>query len=258
MSTQKPRPELVAVAYALDSAVSKYRSAQWPPDVKAMSPVEGLVMSWNVARNVQAVTLLARADELLLPAAWANTRTAFEVGVRIIWVLFPGDPKQSELRLLPMLDEYARYHENMDAENATFSIRGSHKKSATELRTYLTLARAKIPDGYQEPPGIPKMQLMLTETENANLYAAYIEASQYQHGSMAASAAYRRASGAFAEVVNLREWLLPVRLSWITLREVANFVSLRMTGRVFDWGALPGEIDSLIKALEAADPSPRQ
>jgi hypothetical protein len=28
-----------------------------------------------------------------------------------------------------------------------------------------------------------------------------------------------------------------------------------MTGRMMDWGTLPGEIDSLVKALGAADPS---
>ena len=255
MMIQVPRAPLVSVADALYRAVLKYLAMERPDDATLQAPVAALVMSWSVARNIQAVTLLAKADEILIPAAWSNARTAFEVGVRIIWILAPSDAFERELRLLPMIDEYARYHENMDARKPQFAIADRHGEAAKDLRAYLTMLRGKIPPGYAEPPGIPSVESILKEIGNAHLYPAYIEASQYQHGSMAASSAYRRASAVFGETVNLREWLLPMRLAWITLQEVAKAVSLRLTGQMMDWGSLPTEMNGLISALAAADPS---
>lgn len=255
MATQVPRPELVAVADALDQAVMKYLAMERPTTVTMQSPVAGLVMSWIVARNIQAVALLARTDELLFPAVWPNARAAFEIGLRIIWILFPGDPFECELRLLPVLDEYARYNERMEARKPEFAIPGRHAETANGVRATLEALRARIPKGRSEPPRIPDMPSILKEIGNEHLYPAYIEGSQYPHGTMAASAAYKRGSATFAEAVNLREWLLPMRLSWITLQEVAKIVTLRLTGISIDWGGDKRNMDSLFKALAAADPS---
>jgi hypothetical protein len=258
MSIQKPRAELVAVADALDAVVLKYLALERGVEATLTPPVQGLAMSWIVARNVQAVALLARTNELFIPAAWANTRTAFEVGVRLIWLLRPDDAMERQMRFLAMYNEYAEYHELMAREQSPNFFSDRHEVAAKSVRSDLAKILTLVPQGYKVPKRLPDVRTALKDIRNEALYALYKEGSQFQHGSLAATAVYLRASQSFDEVVNLREWALPVRTAWTIFREVTIAVTLRLSRKRLDWRETSDRIDALILALAEADQSPQR
>lgn len=73
------------------------------------APREAWAMSNLLIRNIEAVLLMARTDEVMVSAAWANARCAFEQAVRIIWLLKPTDRYASEGRWLGFLAEAERF-----------------------------------------------------------------------------------------------------------------------------------------------------
>jgi hypothetical protein len=81
---QRPHTELVGLADALQNAAEFYR--QRTSDIKIASPLSppyiALMMGWGAARNVDAVSILAKTDQLLVPAAWSNARAACEIALR--------------------------------------------------------------------------------------------------------------------------------------------------------------------------------
>jgi hypothetical protein len=262
MIVQTPHDELVRVAEALDNAVGDYVSAAAciEPNGYWEAPLLGLAMSWSAARNVEAVTLLARTDEVLLPAAWANARAAFEISTRAIWLLFPGDRFEAEMRWIAMVDEYRRYHENMFKAGCTVSYLDRHKDAVNPISAFLEGVKSRVPENYTPATHIPSVGAILDEVGATGLSAVYIEGSQYLHGTIAGAAVYIRGLGyekVVAERVALRDWILPLRISWLGLREAGKIVTDRLSdgARTMDWGNTSAAMDSLFQEMARADPS---
>jgi hypothetical protein len=90
-----PRPELIAVADILDRAVNTFvdacrESGPYLPGTWE-APIQAWAMRIVMVRNIEAVTTMARHDEVMATAAWSNSRAAFENAIRICWLLYPGD-----------------------------------------------------------------------------------------------------------------------------------------------------------------------
>jgi hypothetical protein len=58
-----------------------------------------------IIRNVEGVLLMAREDLRLLPAAFSTSRTAYEVAIRVLWLMDPTDPYEREVRWLAYLSQ---------------------------------------------------------------------------------------------------------------------------------------------------------
>lgn len=260
---QQPRAELVSLADALQSAVNFYRKKT--SEIKIASPLSpphvALTISWGAARNVDAVSILAKTDELLVPAAWSNARAACEVALRAIWLIHPADPMISYLRLLAIVEENQRYHERMLKAASPVSYLDRHEEASRELAQFLQRALPEIPQGYEYEPHIPTFDQIAEEIGAGQLRASYIEASQYSHGKFASTALYKRvddvASLMPVERVSLREWLYPLRICWLCLRELGKFLTFRLSMETEQcaWSQHEREIEHLFKALADADPS---
>lgn len=247
------------VANLIDEAVELYvreyshivRGEKWE------APLEAVAQSVLCIRNIEAVAILARTDEVLAPAAWANARNAFEVALRVIWLLYPRDRFESEMRWLALIAEWERFHERR-VRNPISSDEMRHRAMADQIHALSKVVEERVPFGYSPVTGIPSVEAMLEETKTPALKAVYIEASQFLHGTMAATSLYRqrhpsgeREVGEFTTVAN---WLLPLRISWLSFKEMARFVTRRLSGapREIDWQPFIPTIDDAFDHLRLA------
>lgn len=254
--TRSPRSELRRIADLLDESVVSYGYARSGLVVgRWEAPLEAFSVSGVCVRNIEAAAVLARTDELLAPAVWANARNAFEIAVRVNWLLHSSDPFQCETRWLAFVEEYERFHQRMARESIIGSDRANrHLATAHGLREFRIAVEAQLPDGYARQARIPSVRDMLNEASSESMYRIYIEASQYLHGSMAASAMYRRNLGIdkqFGDYTSIFDWILPLRVCWLSLRNTASIVIDRLSDgdRTLDWSILEPQINTAFAAL---------
>jgi hypothetical protein len=253
---QPPRPQLVRVADLLDEGILRYLDARSNVRFtrRREAPIEASALSALCIRNVETVTLLARTDEVFAPAAWNNSRTAFEVSARIIWLLHPGDRFESEMRWIALVREYERFHRRMAEGLTSDTIAVRHRELRDDIGTFIAGVEQRVPKGYSPAPGIPSVEAMMKEIKNSNMYAAYVESSQYSHGTMAASAVYRRGLGTelqLGEFVTALDWIMPLRVCWLSFREMSRFVVDRLSSGAaeLDWRDFSLSIDAAFRDL---------
>lgn len=249
-----PPAELLRMADAIDQMIDQYlvalRSAeagQWE------APREGYALGWLLIRNIQAVTTLARHDEIMATAAWSNARVAFEHSVRIVWMLHPADRYEAECRWLAFLGEYETVERKIVREASVDDI-DLHNQKAEAIRHFREGVISALPSGYQ-PARMPNLRAMLVALDTPHMYRLYQEGSQYVHGSMYAGARYSKNLGTeriFGDFTSIVDWILPMRLSWLSLREAARLIldRLDVPGRVKpNWSALNKNVDAAFQAL---------
>ncbi len=167
----------------------------------------------------------------------------------------------SYLRVLAIVEENKRYHDRMLRAESPVSFLDRHKEASDALKQFVERALVTIPEGYTYEPHIPTFDEIAEEIGANHLRGLYIEASQYTHGKFASTALYRRADDAASlfpqERVALREWLYPLRVCWLCLRELAKVLASRLSMETeeFDWSQQEPEIERLFKVLADADPS---
>jgi hypothetical protein len=249
-----PCEQILSVTAALEHMISRYLEAlrSTPPIGRWEAPQEGATMSWLLIRNVEAVIELARLDEVLVTAAWCNARAAFELSARIIWMLQPDDPYQAECRWLAYLEEWEKVERNIANEAPGHAER--HTQRAEAIRAIRERITAALPNDYQAARK-PRFQELLTALNSAEMYQYYREGSQYVHGSMYASASYSKNLGSlrnFGEFTSAFDWILPLRLCWLSLREAARMVLRRLEAparAMPNWKELNRDTDATFDAL---------
>jgi hypothetical protein len=192
------------------------------------APQEGFALGWLLVRNVQAVIQMARHDEVLVTAAWANARVAFELSARIVWMLQPGDRYEAECRWLAFLGEWEDAELKLAREVPDYA--GHHSEVAETIRVFREGVTSKLPTGYQ-PARMPNFREMLIALANPEMYQVYREGSQYVHGSLYASTRYSKHLGTervLGEFTSTADWILPMRLCWLSLRESTRFILDRL------------------------------
>src|SRR5262249_6509215 len=145
------------------------------------APQEGVASGWLLMRNVEAVTGMARRDEVLATAAWSNARVAFELSARIIWMLQPADRYKAECRWLAFLEEYERSERKIAREVSANA--DHHAKRAEEIQGVREGIISKLPSGYHAER-VPNFRDMLKSLDSSQMYRFYQEGSQYVHGGM--------------------------------------------------------------------------
>ncbi|WP_405901862.1 DUF5677 domain-containing protein [Streptomyces sp. NBC_00656] len=259
-SIRPPSLELLQLADTLDDAIGHILQArsglvgadEWE------APREAWAMSNLLIRNIEAVLLMARTDEVMVSAAWANARCAFEQGVRIIWLLKPTDRYASEGRWLGFLAEAERFHRLVaEAAEQAPELPNStaHRELEQKMRHFREQVTAALPAGYA-PKKPPKFESMLREIDAATMYRFYREGSQYVHGSMWGTATYRKNLGTHAvygDFSTTADWILPLRLSWLSLRNVGMILLNRLAPPdvtpTCDWEALERSVNRAFEVL---------
>lgn len=126
-------------------------------------------------RNVEAAIVLARHDEVLAPAAWANARNVFDAATRILWLLVPADRFISETHWIALLDESARFHTRMaKARDVPAEVRARHQARARQIQDFRDGVMAALPSGYEVPTRIPETDVPLG-MRVGGMYQLYIQ-----------------------------------------------------------------------------------
>ena len=250
-----PCPELLRVAETIEKMIARYLLAlRGATAGRWEAPQEAFALGWLLIRNVQATVMMARHDEALVTAAWANARVAFELSARIIWMLQPGDRYEAECRWLGFLGEWEQTERQLAREVADRAeFHNGRAEQIQEFREGVTLA---LPRGYR-PAKMPHFRDMLTVLGNPQMYRLYREGSQYTHGSMYASSRYRKNLGIhkdFGDFTSTVDWILPMRLCWLSLREATKFLLDRLEvpeSKMPDWNELNRNADAAFEKFAA-------
>lgn len=214
---QEPSRELRRLATRIDFGLGRYLLARGHEAVG--SRWESLRHAWTLSnltlRQAESVCVLAKTDEVLLPAGWVTARAALETAARLVWLLEPEDEWGREARWLALLQEGAR----LDARNEVLTLRGRNTPTTT-LKDFADLVTAKLPDGVKVP-GIPPITSMLETQQGVGLVGLYAVASQFTHGAELASRQWRTNLGVdagYGEVVSSLDWVIPLSAAFQAFR----------------------------------------
>jgi hypothetical protein len=216
------------------------------------APQEGLALGWLLIRNIEVVVELARRDEVFVTAAWSNTRVAFELATKIIWMLHPADRYEAECRWLSLLGEYEGIERKLAREVPSHAE--LHNAKAEAIGTFREGVIRALPGGYRVR-GMPSFLNMLNALDTPEMYQFYRQGSQYVHGGMYASASYSKNLGSernFGDFTSTVDWVLPMRLCWLSLRRASWFILDRLGATeqaMPHWDELGDDADGAFQAL---------
>lgn len=232
-----PRRGTLRLVDILDRGIGEFLKARRMPSGQWEAPLEAHALSSLMVRNIEAVLLMARTDEVLVPAAWVNARAVFEHAVRILWLLDPEDPMARECRWLGMLADTERSHRLVAQGSEGYPGGDGLRETAESIRTFREGVIAVLPDGYS-PQKPPSFEAMLRSLNSAHLYGIYRQGSQYVHGSMWGTEGYRKNLGnvaEFGEFIRTESWALPLQLCWVSLRNAGGRLLERIPAPACDW-----------------------
>jgi len=192
-----------------------------------------------VIRDVEAVCTLAREDLVLFPPAVVIARSAFELAVRALWMLSPDDVWEQEARWL----RHARHSEiEFYARVRNFQIQVGERPSRFSDRRrvakefYNAVAEkldSMFPGKYDMESRPPNFRQMLKSLGQEDLYALYMDSSQFTHGSMVATQVYHRHFGTkkvMGELISPNDWYMCLQLCWMSLTRAGRMFLKRVEG----------------------------
>jgi hypothetical protein len=218
-TVQQPSREVRRLAVRIDFAMSRFLKARGNDAVgsKWESDRHAWTLSNLSLRHAEAVCVLARTDEVLLPAAWATARSAMESAARSLWLLEPKDSWEREARWLALVYEGARLDDRIEVSQ----LYGGGQL-APGAKQFADAVSAMLPSGVTVP-GVPGIKYML-EPHGAALVGLYAVASQYTHAADLAARQWRTNLGvdaAYGEFVTSSAWLMPLWVGWQAFRATA-------------------------------------
>lgn len=249
-----PCRELLRVADVIDQMIGQYCSAlrrvgsigRWE------APKEGLALGWLLIRNVEAVILMARSDEVLVTATWSNSRVAFELSARIIWMLQHDDRYEAECRWLAFLLEWENAERRLARDIPDHADR--HNRVAETIKGFREGVTKVLPSGYRAAT-MPNFRDMLQALDSLEMYQFYREGSQYVHGNLYASRKYSNNLGTernLGDFTSTADWILPLKLCWLSTREATKFILVRLDvpdDAMPNWNEMNRDADAAFEAL---------
>ena len=214
-------PRVLEMCEVLDAAIGEFLAIR--RDGFRVSAYESDSHAWALSnllvRNVEGVAELARRDLVLLPAGYLAARSAFEAGVRLMWLLAPDDVFGRESRWIAMLGEgveHARALTRWIEERAGDPVASRRREHA--LRDLHEGIRQLLIDRGHTPTGaLPTFAAMCRSLDLGSMYGVYRMASQYTHATWVATELYQPAVGVgrqLGEFIDDDDWSTPMGLSW--------------------------------------------
>ncbi len=237
-----PTPEILAMCDVLDESISRYLKARdtVPTMTRGVyeADVEAYLMILLILRNIEGVVELARRDLVLVPPAMVISRSAFEVGIKVRWMMDPEDPFEREIRWLALAQDRVKSYKRMGkiAEPVSQSYANDLYNSADIADAFFNAIKdelnKKFPGKYQSMKQAPNLRAMLDSLKEENLYIWYIRTSQYTHGSQIATTLYRKGYGIdkeYGEFVSHDNWFECFYLCWLAF-DNAGMIFLERSG----------------------------
>lgn len=223
-----PTAEILRAADLVDDAIRRWLAerTKYPPNTYWEAQSQANLMMMLTIRHVEGVLELARHDLVLLPPAISAARNAFEIAVRVLWMLTPDDPYLREIRWLAHLTEiedlYKRlartYSQDRELAERMYRVVATYNGFRTGVES-------RLPPGYSVLKRMPSLASMMEAIGEGSLYPLYTLASQYVHGTHYALELYARHLGnarEYGETVRDSEWRLPLTLSWFSIRRAGG------------------------------------
>lgn len=261
-----PSGALLRVADEITAAIGRFVDARRPPVGHWEALDEAHVMGNLCIRQIEGTVALARTDMVLLPAAWATARSAFEIAVRIEWLLSPPADFEREARWLARVREGARYWRQIgDRLAAVGGDPAQAHRIAGAMTSFADGVAVQLPTDVPVA-AIPNLDAMVAESDPVQ-YVVYKMASQYVHGTHEGGVLYRQHLGSmktFSEQVDPHRWVDPMRFCWWALTG-GLALAVRASGGDYLAYMPPGSVELFSDALrqlgvaaspDAPSPSP--
>jgi hypothetical protein len=229
-------PDVTLACDALDNVITRFLDARGtlPHIGEFESHVEAMNLFYLAIRNVEGTVELARRDLVLAPAGMVLARAALETAVKAAWMVNADDPFEREVRWLAHLAEEERFHQRVASRLSKAGASGeASERTAAIIRTFREQVTERLPAHVAPRHRNPTIDDMLTDLGARGLNLAYINLSQFTHGSHVATSTYRRNLGAmkqFGEFVSPSSWFQPLSVCWLSLSGPGRLVLLRLGG----------------------------
>jgi hypothetical protein len=223
---------LLRIAATLEGAVEAFAHARTAaaPTGEYEAPLEAWNLSSLVIRTLDDLCLMARTDMALVAPAMQCARAALEHTVRAIWLLHPPERFAAEVRWLALVQELEKYEAWLAREAGSVQEREKHQTSSDRIRLFREGVAGRLPVGYQPLGALPNMRQMMSEIGIGQVYEHYRTLSQPVHGTMRATRLFHRNlenTLVFGDFSSLFDWILPMRISWIGIRELQEMLLFR-------------------------------
>jgi hypothetical protein len=218
------REDLGDVAQVLDDLVTAALRALFatPPSGYYEAELDASVRLLLVGRHVESVAVLARDDKRLLPGAITLTRSAYEIALRILWLLQPEQPMEREARWLAAVHE--REQSVVKAARRVASLGADpapYQSFAERLQQHRLTIAAKLP-AHIAPPNPPKFADILRDLGEERKYPLYAALSQFSHGTHEATTIYQHHVDGGVWIhdrIAEAEWVDVLQIGWYAVDE---------------------------------------
>ena len=242
-------PELQEITEYLEVIIDRFDHI-WGEEIRPQNPrfeshTASVFMMWLLMRQVESVICLARRDLILLPGALPIARTAFETGIKILWMLDPDDPYEREVRWLTYLKTEEDFHRKLGKE-----IGNTKHDEAESIRDFRVRIEGLLLNKYKLYKQLPNFRQILQEIGEERKYSLYIMLSQYNHSTHAATSLYRKGIGRSVEVKDITssgDWKIPLSACYFGFASAGCRIIQR-------WGEDPNKLlsDDLKRKIDAA------
>lgn len=228
MTNQPPTPKILEICDLLEEFIRGINHVKLYGDFGYYeAPVEAGLLLKQAIKQVTAMIILARTDLVLCPSGCSLARIAFEICLRIRWLLYPEDSFEREARWLAHITEEEDLWKRLSNIAETT---GDAVVEYTDSKNLLESARlqiqAKLPPDVKVPSKVPSVRDILKEQGDERRYIAYSLLSQYIHGGRFANTGlYRRGiskNEGLSEIEFVDFWFLCLRITWWSLYYATN------------------------------------
>jgi len=254
-----PTQGIITISNLLEDGIHRFLKAtektiQVPGEFECID--EGLLQYNLIIRNIEAVALLAKHDQVLFPTAMGIARSTFEIAVRVLWMMTPKDAFIRESRWLSQIENIEEYN-NIAVK--FYREHGFDHSQFTQDRELILRFRQKLNEllivkGHN-PKRLPDLRDMLKEIGLEKEYIRYIVLSQFTHGTLISTSVYRMNFGnmkIFGEYITSIDWYGIFNSLWFCLSYPGKLLIERLGGNAGAFISLKyeEEVNDALKNLQ--------
>jgi hypothetical protein len=242
---QSPTATLQRAAALLDEGVRQLLAALASVDQSLRiyeSSHDCLNLLYLSIRHVDSVVVLATTDIVLWSPGITLARAALESSVRALWMVSPTDPFEREARWLSYLKDEVetreRHNKRQSKETEVGRPSRKHLEEATDARSRFETVQRLLAGRSHSPGPMPKFDAMLKQTKVRSPYSQYIIGSQFAHGTLWATWAFRGRDWKERSGQEARDevhWQVPLALCGTVIVDSARTAlrQLGVAGKIF-------------------------
>jgi Family of unknown function (DUF5677) len=256
----EPTDQILCTIKILDDAIERLMQAVTILKIstKYESDVEIFNLLKLIVRHTESVLALAREDLILFPSAMVIARTAYEATIKLIWISYPDDPFNREIRWLAQLQTEEEYYSKMATRMDIYGSGNTSQKISETIHDFRVGVTEKIPEGYITLKKIPNISEMLDSFGEDRKYLLYLMGCQFTHNSHVATGLYRKNLGTakkLGEFISAQDWHLCLSITWSALLGAGKQFIYRAGGDPSNFASAQfvGEVELVLNAINSIE-----